>query len=131
MNGAVDRPTRGEVEAQIANAVGRFQREQQGRGPTDVRAHLVADLVVVRSTGILTQTETILAGTPEGARIVRSARQELRSIHHEEIESLVGRVVGCAVLRSYYDMDVAAAEQVEIYALSANADGLVRRPDPR
>jgi len=129
VNGAVDRPTRGEVEAQIANAVGRFQREQQGRGPTDVRAHLVADLVVVRSTGILTQTETILAGTPEGARIVRSARQELRSIHHEEIESLV--FVGCAVLRSYYDMDVAAAEQVEIYALSANADGLVRRPDPR
>lgn len=116
------RPTKGEVEAQIANAVVRFQREQQGRGPADVRAHIVGDLVIVRCRGIFTHTEAKLAVSQEGARLIRSARHELRSIHHGEIEAIVGEIVGARVLRSYCDVDVAAAEQMEVYVLDANVE---------
>jgi uncharacterized protein YbcI len=118
----LSRPTRGTIEAEAANAVVRFQREQQGRGPADVRAHLVGDLLLVRCTGIFTQTEARLAVTEEGRKLIKSARQELRSINHAEIEAIVAGIVGCGVVRSYYDIDVEAAEQVEVYVLEMDIE---------
>jgi Uncharacterized conserved protein len=123
---AEHRPTRGAIEAEAANAVVRFQREQQGRGPTDVRAHLVGDLLLVRCTGIFTQTEARLAATEEGRKLIKSARQELRSINHEEIESILAGIVGCKVVRSYYDVDVEAAEQVEVFVLGVDVERRLR-----
>ena len=66
--------TKGGLEAEVANAVVRFQREQQGRGPTDVHAYLIGDLILVRCTGIFTATETRLAMTEEGRRLIKSVR---------------------------------------------------------
>lgn len=113
----MNRPTKGAIEAEIAKAVVRFQREQQGRGATEVRAHLVGDLVLVRCTGIFTPVEARLAVSAEGQKLIKSARQELRSINHAEIEEVIGQIVGCAVVRSFFDVDVEAAEQIEVYAL--------------
>ena len=108
-------PTRGNLEAEVANAVIRFHREQIGRGPENVRAWLIADMVIVRSTGIFTPTEKALSQTSEGQRIVSSARQELRSINHQEIELIIGEITGCAVLRSFCDWNIQNAEQVEVF----------------
>ena len=92
------------MEAEVANAVVRFQREQQGRGPTEVRANLLGDLMLVRSNGIFTPTETRLAVSDEGRRLIRSARQELRAISHLEIEEIIGGIVGARIVRSYFDI---------------------------
>ena len=119
---ADNKPTKGSLEAEIANAVGRFQREQQGRGPTDVRAHLIGELVIVRCSGIFTQTEAHLAATEDGRKLIKSARQELRSINHAEIERIVGTILGCGIRRSYYDVDVDAAEQVEVFVLDVDIE---------
>src|SRR5437868_14330153 len=105
----VGRLTRGSIEAQVANAVVQFQREQQGRGPGAVQLHLLGDLVLVRSTGIFTVTETRLAVSEEGCRLIKSARQELRAITRADQENLIANIVGCGVLRSYGDVDVNAA----------------------
>ncbi|HSV73566.1 MAG TPA: DUF2294 domain-containing protein [Chthonomonadales bacterium] len=109
--------TKGQIEAEAAAAVVRFHREQQGRGPADARAHLVANLLVVRCTGILTPIEAHLAVSEDGQRLVRSARQELRSINHAEIEDVLSRIVGSRVLRSYGDVDAPASELIEVYVL--------------
>ena len=100
----------------------RFQREQQGRGAQEVRAHLLGDLVLVRCGGIFTPTEARLAVSDEGRRLIKSAREELRSINRREIEAILAGIVGCRILRSYYDVDVEAAEQVEVYVLAENAE---------
>lgn len=121
--------TKGSLEADVANAVVRFQREQQGRGATDVRAHLIGDLVVVRCAGIFTPTEAHLAASEEGRRLIKSARQELRSINRAEIEGVVAGLLSCDVVRSYYDVDVDAAEQVEVYVLSADVEKRLLRQD--
>ena len=118
----MNRPTKGYIEAEIANAVVRFQREQQGRGPAEVRAHLVGEMVLVRCKGIFTATEERLAASEEGRKLIRSARQELRSINHREIEELVAALLGCTVVRSFYDVDVQAAEQVELFVLAVDAE---------
>ena len=119
----------GTIEAEVADAVVRFQREQQGRGATDVRAHILGDLIVVRSKGIFTPTEAHLAATEEGRRLIRNSRQELRSINHAEIERMIAGIVACNVVRSYCDVSVEAAEQVEVYVLEADYEKLLLRQD--
>ncbi len=125
----MSRRTKGAIEADIANAVVRFQREQQGRGPSDVRVHLVGDMLIVRSGGIFTPTESHLATTDEGRRIIRSARHELRGIHQSEIEQIVADIIGCVVKRSYCDVDVLAAEQIEVYVLNTDIERQLLRQE--
>lgn len=125
----MNRPTKGTIEAEVANAVVRFQREQQGRGPTDVRAYLLGDLVLVRCGGIFTPTEARLAASEEGRRLIRSSRQELRFLVRQEIEAVIAEIVGCEVLRSYADIDVEAAEMIEVYVLELDLEKRMLRQD--
>lgn len=121
--------TKGSLEAEVANAVVKFHREQQGRGPSEVRAHLAGDSILVRCMGVFTQTEQKLCTTDDGRKLIRSARQELRSIHHREIEQIVANIAGCEVLRSYCDMDPESAEQVEVYILEADIEKRLLKQD--
>jgi len=40
--------TRGEIEAAVCQGTSRFQQDFMGRGPKDIHAHLIGDLVLVR-----------------------------------------------------------------------------------
>ena len=123
------RVTRGTIEAQVANAVVQFQREQHGRGPADVKVTLVGDLVLVRSTGIFTVTEAHLLASDEGRRLIKSSRRELRAIVRTDLEALVAKMTGCGVVRSYGDVDVGAAEQMEVFVLDVDLEKRLVRPD--
>ena len=114
--------TKGEIEAAVAGASVKFQREQQGRGPADVRAHLLGELLLVRSSGIFTPTEAHLAASDEGRRLIKSSRIELRAIHRAEIEALLADLLDAPVARSYYDLDVEAAEQMEVYVFRESVE---------
>ena len=65
------------MENAIRNAIIKFEQEFMGRGPDDVRAFIVRDLVVVRLKGVLTPAERQLAKTPEGVDMVKRLRQTL------------------------------------------------------
>ena len=123
------RITKGTIEAEVANTVVRFHREQHGRGPTEVRASLIGDLILVRSSGIYTPTEVRLAATDEGKKLIKSSRQELRSINHYEIEGLVAGIAGAGVIRSYYDINVICAEQVEVFILDIDLEKRLLRQE--
>ncbi len=114
--------TRGTIEAQVANAIVHFQREQHGRGPSDARAYIIGDMLLVRCTGIFTPTEVHLILTEEGRRLVRSARQELRSIVRADQENIVAGITGCKVIRSYGDINVEASEQIEVFVLELDLE---------
>jgi uncharacterized protein YbcI len=121
---AMNQLTKGALEASIANAVTKFHREQQGRGPQDVRAFIVGEMILVRCSGIFTLTESKLCVSDEGRKLIQSARRELRSINHQEIEEIIADLCSCPVLRSYCDLNVEAAEQVEVYILERNLEKL-------
>jgi len=125
----VARHRKGTIEEAVATAVKQFQKEQQGRGPSEVRAHLVGSLVLVRSSGILTPTESHLSPSSDGRKLIKSARQELHQIVHKDIEGIIGGIVGCNVLRSYCDTNVLAAEQVEVYVLEHDMEKILLRAD--
>jgi len=125
----VSRLTRGTIEAQVANAVTQFQREQQGRGPGEVEVHVLGDLILVRSRRIFTVTETRLAATEAGCKLIKSARQELRAITRADQESLISTAAGCKVIRSYGDVDIEAAEQMEVFVLEIDLEKRLLRQE--
>jgi len=49
--------SQGEIEAAVCDGISRFQQEFIGRGPRDIRAHLIGSLLVVRLQGVLTPAE--------------------------------------------------------------------------
>ena len=49
--------SQGEIEAAVCDGLSRFQQEFIGRGPSDIHAHLVGSLLVVRLNGVLTPAE--------------------------------------------------------------------------
>jgi uncharacterized protein YbcI len=60
--------TQGEIESAISEGMSRFEQEYMGRGPKDVHAYLVNDLVVVRLKGVLTAAEQHLVKTLEAGK---------------------------------------------------------------
>ena len=117
------------IESEIATAIVRFQREQQGRGASGVHVILLGDIILVRSTGIFTPTEARLVATEDGQRLIRHSRHELRLINHAEIERVISEIVESPVLRSYCDVNVEAAEQMEVYVLKEDVVKSLLRQD--
>ena len=69
--------TKGQIEAQIAAAITQFEREHLGRGPQEVRAWIIQDLIMIRLKRVLTPAEEKLARDPEGRRLVKEMRRQL------------------------------------------------------
>ena len=49
--------TRGEIESAICGGMSRFAQDYMGRGPKNVHAHIIGDLLGVRLHGVLTTAE--------------------------------------------------------------------------
>jgi uncharacterized protein YbcI len=77
--------TRGEMESAIRNAIIKFEQEFMGRGPTDVRAFIIRDSILIRLKGVLTPAERQLAKSEEGIGMVKQMRQNLISQGREQL----------------------------------------------
>jgi len=77
----------------------------------------MGNILLVCCTGIFTPTELRLTTSAAGQRLIKSARHEWHNIVHADIETIISRIVGNKVLRSYYDLNVDANEQLEVYML--------------
>ena len=70
---ADDMKTQGEIEAAVCEGMSRFEQEFMGRGPKDIRTHLIGNLLVIRLQGVLTAAEQHLVKTlsPEKRLMLR------------------------------------------------------------
>jgi uncharacterized protein YbcI len=63
--------TKGEIEAEISKAIVQFEIDYMGRGPKEVRTHILEDIVGVRLKGVLTPAEQQLSRSAEGSELVK------------------------------------------------------------
>jgi len=49
--------TKGQLEAEISNAIIRFEKEFMGRGPDETRTFIIEDMVLILLKGVLTAAE--------------------------------------------------------------------------
>jgi len=105
------------VEIAIRNAIIKFEQEFMGRGPDDVRASIVRDLVVVRLKGVLTPAERQLAKTAEGVDMVKRLRQNLIAQGRDKLCEQVSEITGAKVLGVFTDIDVQLGERVFVFTM--------------
>ena len=114
--------TKAGLEAEVARAASRFHEDQHGCKPEQTTAHIVEDMVLVKSSACFTATERNLTNTADGRKIVKSARVELRSLTRRTIEAQISEILGVKVLRSFWDLDVRVGDQIEVYMLASTPE---------
>lgn len=116
------RPTKGEVEAAIRNAVIKFEQEFMGRGPSDVKAFIMKDIILVRLKGVLTPAERQLAKSPEGIEMVRRMRQTLISQGRDSLTKEITNLIGVKILGIFTDIDTQAGERVIVFTVDRDLE---------
>ena len=115
--------TQGEIEAAVCEGVARFEQEYMGRGPKDVHAHLLGDLLVVRLTGVLTAAEKQLVKTlpaDKGRDLLKQVRTQLIETARPLLEALVQDVTGAKALSLHHDISTVTGEEVVLFTLAGS-----------
>ncbi|MBK9946986.1 MAG: DUF2294 domain-containing protein [Nitrospira sp.] len=105
------------MENAIRNAIIKFEQEFMGRGPEEVKAFVVRDLVVVRLKGVLTPAERQLAKTPDGVDMVKRLRQTLIAQGRDKLCEQVSDITGAKILTLFTDIDVQIGEKIFVFTV--------------
>ena len=113
--------SQGEIEAAVCDGISRFEQEYMGRGPKDIRTHLLGDLLVVRLQGVLTAAEQHLVATlaPEKGRdLLKQVRSQLIEIARPTLELLIEKITGVKLLSMHHDISTRTGEEVVVFTLT-------------
>ena len=112
--------TSGEIETAICREMSCFMQECLGRGPKDIRAHLIGDLLVVRLQGVLTTDEQRLVKTlqaDKGRDLLKRVRIQLMETARPIMEAMVKEITGIKVLTLHHDISTRTGEEVVLFTL--------------
>ena len=112
--------TVGQMEADISHAIVTFEKQHMGRGPTEIRTHILGDLVIVRLQGILTPAEHDLARTGDllrGTLLIKSYRTELLEKARKHLDAIIESITGEKVLSLHTDISTTVGERLIIFTL--------------
>jgi uncharacterized protein YbcI len=113
--------TQGEIESAVATGISGFQQEYMGRGPKDIHAHLVGDLVVVRLQGVLTAAEQQLVKAlpaEKGRDLLKQVRTHLVETARPLLEAMIQEATGAKVVSLHHDISTVTGEEVVLFTLA-------------
>jgi uncharacterized protein YbcI len=113
--------TQGEIEAAICERIRRFQQDYMGRGPKDIRTHLIGDLILIRLQGVLTASEQHLVKSlpaEKGRELLKQVRTSLIESARPSLEAMIREVTGVEVLSLHHDISTVTGEAVLIFTLA-------------
>lgn len=119
------RKTRGQLEAEISEALTRFEKEFMGRGPTEAKSYILDDVVLVRLKGILTQAEYHLTRSEDPARgrdLVKQMRLELLERGRPMLEAIIRQLLGRKVVSLHTDLSTVTGERIIVFTLDGRVD---------
>src|ERR1700736_5176703 len=99
--------SQGEIEAAVCEGISHFEQEYMGRGPKDIRSHLIGDLLVVRLRGVLTAAEQQLVKAlpaEKGRDLLKQVRTHLIETARPLMEALVVETTGVKVISLHHDI---------------------------
>lgn len=114
--------TKGQVEAEISEAIIKFEKEYMGRGPDETKTYLIEDMVLVRLRGVLTPAEKQLAKTDDnlkGRALIKQVRIELLEKVRVLLENILQDVLGKKVVTMHTDISTITGERIIIFVLES------------
>jgi uncharacterized protein YbcI len=118
--------TRGETEAEITQALVRFEKEYLGHGPVDARTFFINDMILIRLRGVLTAADHKLAETTEGQALVKETRRKLFETSRPVFDEMIEKIIGCKLISFHTDMSAKTGERVIVLTVNTNLDTLYR-----
>ena len=127
--------SQGEIEAAVCDGVSRLQQEFLGRGPQDIRSHLLGSLLVVRLKGVLTPAERRLmnGGMPaaaaapsnghdgaahdNGRYLVKQVRSHVMAVARPRLAELVETTTGVKLVSLHHDISTVTGEELLVLTL--------------
>jgi uncharacterized protein YbcI len=113
--------TQGEIEAAICEGMSRFEQEYMGRGPKDIRAHLIDDILFVRLEGVLTAAEQHLVRSQppdKGRDLLKQVRTHLLETARPLMEAMIQEITGIKVMSMHHDISTITGEEVVLFTLA-------------
>jgi uncharacterized protein YbcI len=113
--------TQGEIEAAVCEGMSHFEQHYMGRGPKDIHAHLIGDLLVVRLKGVLTAAEQQLVkslSAEKGRDLLKEVRTHLIETARPVMETMVQEVTGVKPVSLHHDISTATGEEVVLFTLA-------------
>ena len=114
--------TQGEIEAAVCEAIARFEQEYMGRGPKDIHAYLIGDLLVVRLKGVLTVAEQQLVAAlaaDKGRDLLKQVRIHLVETARPVMEAMVQEITGIKVVSLHHDISTRTGEEIVVFTLES------------
>ncbi|MDP6504268.1 MAG: DUF2294 domain-containing protein [Planctomycetota bacterium] len=111
---------RGQKEAEISEAIVKFEREFMGRGPVEAKTFIVEDLVVVRLHKVLTPAEMKLAEAEDqrkGRELIKQLRRELLEGARPLLEVTIKDIIGVPVQSLHTDISTKTGERIIVFTL--------------
>ena len=113
--------TQGEIEALICEGITRFQQDYMGRGPKQIQAHLIGDVLLVRLHGVLTMAEQQLVkalAAEKGRDLLKQVRTHLIETARPVLEAAVSAATGVGVVSLHHDISTSTGEEVVLFTLA-------------
>jgi uncharacterized protein YbcI len=113
--------SQGEIEAAICEGITRFAQEYLGRGPKNIQAHLIGDLVVVRLQGVLTAAEQQLVKAlphEKGRELLKEVRTHLIEAARPFLEAMIVEATGIQTVSLHHDVSTLTGEEVVLFTLT-------------
>jgi len=123
--------TKGQVEAEISEAIIKFEKEYMGRGPDETKTYIIGDMILVRLRGVLTPAEKQLAKTDDnlkGRALIKQVRIELLEKARMLLENIVQDVLREKVVTMHTDISTITGERIIIFVLE-NAPQIVGKEE--
>ncbi len=117
--------TRGQIEAEISEALIQFEHEFMGRGPEKAKTYITDDIVLVRLVGILTPAEKNLAQIEDGSHgreLIKQVRNELLEKARPRLEAIVEDITGQKIKSLHTDISTSNGERIIIFTLQSTPD---------
>ena len=92
-----------------------------GRGPRNIHAHLIGDLLVVRLRGVLTAAKQQLVKSlpaEEGRNLLKQVRTHLIETARPVLEAMIQEVTGAKVLSLHHDISTVTGKEVVLFTLA-------------
>ena len=112
--------SKGQIEADISEALIKFEKEYMGRGPEETKTYIVDDMIVIRLQRVLTPAEQRLAEASDettGRTLIKRVRTELLEKARPLLEQIIMDLTGKKVKSLHTDISTVTGERVIIFTL--------------
>lgn len=118
----MDNITKGQIEAQISNAISKFEKECMGRGPKEIKTKVIQNHILIIIDGFLTKSEQMLSESKQGIKLVKDMRIALFESSREQLRELIQEIVDCAIISIHSDVSTKTGEKIIVLTTNDNLD---------